>query len=78
MSATLDAVRAELHAAVAEVSDAYTGLPPGARAAVEVRRDGLDRELDAAFAAGDAARARAAVEAWRRWWAAVIERAADG
>lgn len=75
MTRPLTGIRADLAAAVRAVNAAFAQLPAEAQDAIEIRYDGLDRELDAAYAAGDRPRAEAAIRAWRGHWVATIERA---
>jgi hypothetical protein len=75
MTRPLTGIRADLAAAVRAVNAAFAQLPAEVRDAIEIRYDGLDRELDAACAAGDRERALAAIRAWRGHWTHTIERA---
>lgn len=70
------AAHAQLRAAVREVTAAYNALPPAVQARVEpAPRDGLEAEVEAAGAANDPGRARAAIRAWRGNWMATFAEA---
>jgi len=72
--ATPTTPRAEFAAAIRQVNAAYNHLPESSRP--DVAWNGLDREVDAALAAGDADRALAAIRAWKQHHLALIEEAA--
>jgi hypothetical protein len=63
----MSGVRAVLAAAVRCVNAAFYAIPEGHRPD-PAPWDALDREIDAAFAAGDRERALAAIRAWRDHW----------
>lgn len=75
VSKPMPGVGAELAAAVRRVNAAFSRLPTSTQDSIEIRYDGLDREIDAAILAGDRERARRAIRAWRGHWLATFERA---
>lgn len=64
--------------AVRQVNAAFNRLDHDAQAATDIRYDGLDREIDAAWLSGDRDRALAAIRAWRDHWLAEFARAGQG
>src|SRR5215207_836924 len=63
-SVPMAGVRAELAAAVRRVNAAFHAIPE-ARRPDPASWDEIDRQVDAAFAAGDRGRALTAIHAWR-------------
>jgi hypothetical protein len=76
MTRRLTGTTADLAAAVRAVNAGFDRLSAEVQAGIAIAYDGLDRELDAAYVAGDRARAKAAIRAWRQHWLAEFEKAA--
>lgn len=68
-------VNAALANAVRVVNSRFNRLPRCVQDSIVIEYDGLDREVDAAILSGDRERALAAIEAWKRHWAATFEEA---
>jgi hypothetical protein len=73
---SIPGVTTELAAAVRKVNAAFYRLPRSTQDAIEIRYDGLDKEIDAAILAGNRDRAQAAIRAWRGRWLREFARAA--
>lgn len=73
---TAPSIRAEMANAVRKVNAEFGRLPKSVQDTLEIRVDGLDREVDAALLADDRDRAMRAIRAWRGHWLAEFERAA--
>ena len=69
------ATRAELAEAVEAVSATFSRLPVAVQQRIDVARDGLEAEVDAAIVTGDRGRAQAAIRVWRGHWLTTIEKA---
>lgn len=69
-------IRAQHDAALHEINAAFSRLPQSAQDGIEIARDPLEAEVDAAILADDREGAEAAIRAWRGYWLDRFERTA--